>query len=157
MVGKVIEDSSVLQNIVFTTDVVVEWSALSFMKMTVFWDVAPCSLIEVYWCCRGACSHHNQGDGYSTNFYQTAWRNILEESHLHTCHCKNLKSHSCFKFGNSQVQFLKWKPPILTAAFYGFPQSLQANAGNYLETDHGHFLTVILPFDVIQLMQMRKN
>jgi hypothetical protein len=28
------------------------------MKMTVFWDVAPCSLVEVY---RGACCLHHQG------------------------------------------------------------------------------------------------
>jgi hypothetical protein len=26
------------------------------MKMTVFWDAALCSLVEVYWCFRGACA-----------------------------------------------------------------------------------------------------
>jgi hypothetical protein len=29
----------------------------------------------------------------STNFYQTACRNIPEDSHLHTCRRENLKSH----------------------------------------------------------------
>jgi hypothetical protein len=29
--------------------------ASMMMMMTVFWDVAPCSLVEVYWCFRGAC------------------------------------------------------------------------------------------------------
>jgi hypothetical protein len=29
----------------------------------------------------------------SVNFYQTTWRNIPEESHLHTSHDENLKSH----------------------------------------------------------------
>jgi hypothetical protein len=29
----------------------------------------------------------------SVNFYQTTWRNIPEDSHLHTCCCENLKSH----------------------------------------------------------------
>jgi hypothetical protein len=32
------------------------------MKITVFWVVAPCSLVEVYWRYRGACCFHNQGD-----------------------------------------------------------------------------------------------
>jgi hypothetical protein len=30
----------------------------------------------------------------STDFYQTTWRNIQEESHLHTRRRENLKSHS---------------------------------------------------------------
>jgi hypothetical protein len=29
----------------------------------------------------------------SVNFYQTTWRNNSEDSHLHTRHCENLKSH----------------------------------------------------------------
>jgi hypothetical protein len=29
----------------------------------------------------------------SVNIYQTTQCNIPEGSHLHTCHCKNLKSH----------------------------------------------------------------
>jgi hypothetical protein len=32
------------------------------MKMTVFWDVAPCSLVEDYRRFRGACCLHHQGD-----------------------------------------------------------------------------------------------
>jgi hypothetical protein len=32
------------------------------MKMTVFWVVAPCSLVEVYWCFRSACYLNHQGD-----------------------------------------------------------------------------------------------
>jgi hypothetical protein len=31
------------------------------LKMTVFWDIAPCSLVEVNWCFRGLCSVHCQG------------------------------------------------------------------------------------------------
>jgi hypothetical protein len=30
----------------------------------------------------------------STNFNQTTWHNNPEDSHLHTCHCETLKSHS---------------------------------------------------------------
>jgi hypothetical protein len=32
------------------------------MKMTVFWDVAPCSLVEIYRRFRGAYCLHHQGD-----------------------------------------------------------------------------------------------
>jgi hypothetical protein len=57
------------------------------MKMTIFWDVVPCSLVEVYRHFRGACCLHYQGDIVSTcetfvNFYQTTGRNIPEDSHL---------------------------------------------------------------------------
>jgi hypothetical protein len=61
--------------------------------MAVFWDVAPCSLVEVYQRLRGVCCLHHQGDemmeAISTsetlvNFYQTTRRYIPEDSHLHT-------------------------------------------------------------------------
>jgi hypothetical protein len=32
------------------------------MKMTVFWDVALCSLVEIYRRYTGAFTHHHQGD-----------------------------------------------------------------------------------------------
>jgi hypothetical protein len=32
------------------------------MKMAVFWDVAPCSSVQIYRCYRGACCFHHQGD-----------------------------------------------------------------------------------------------
>jgi hypothetical protein len=32
------------------------------MKMTVFWDVASCGLVEVYQHFSGACCLHHQGD-----------------------------------------------------------------------------------------------
>jgi hypothetical protein len=31
------------------------------MKMTVFWILEPCSLVDIYQCFRGACCHHYQG------------------------------------------------------------------------------------------------
>jgi hypothetical protein len=60
---------------------------------SVFWDVAPCSLVEVYRRFRGAYCFHHQGDDNgvantsktSVNFYQTTRRNILEDSHLYIC------------------------------------------------------------------------
>jgi hypothetical protein len=61
------------------------------MKMTVFWDVALCSLVEIDQSFRGAyCLHHQNlmieevcTSETSVNFYETTWRNITEDSHLH--------------------------------------------------------------------------
>jgi hypothetical protein len=56
--------------------------------MTVFWNVAPCRLVEVYRLFRGAYYLHHQSDEMeavstseaSVNFYQTTRRNIPEKS-----------------------------------------------------------------------------
>jgi hypothetical protein len=48
------------------------------MKMTVFWDVAPCSLVEISGPDDGAASTSKT----SVNFYQTTQRNNPEDSHL---------------------------------------------------------------------------
>jgi hypothetical protein len=46
-------------------------------------------------------THHPEMEAASTtetsgNFYQTTWRNIPEDSNLHTRHRENLKSHPQF-------------------------------------------------------------
>jgi hypothetical protein len=38
------------------------WKDNIKIKMAVFWDIAPCSLAEVYRRFRGACCRHHQGD-----------------------------------------------------------------------------------------------
>jgi hypothetical protein len=61
------------------------------IKMTVFWDVAPCSLAEVYQCFRGVCCcaiialmlEISGTSETSVNFYQTTWCNTPEDSHPH--------------------------------------------------------------------------
>jgi hypothetical protein len=58
-------------------------------KITVFRDVAQCSLVEVHRRFRGAYCLHHQGDRPD----QTTRRNIPEDSHLHTRRRENLKSH----------------------------------------------------------------
>jgi hypothetical protein len=75
------------------------------MKMAVSWDVAPCSLVEVYRRFRDAGCLHHQGpiialmmnavstSETSVKFYQTTRRNIPQNSHLHfrfLCHCNEL-------------------------------------------------------------------
>jgi hypothetical protein len=40
----------------------------------------------------------------SVNFYQTTWRNITQDSHLHTCSRENLKSQKTQRVSNYNVQ-----------------------------------------------------
>jgi hypothetical protein len=49
--------------------------------MTFFWDVAPCSLVDIDRHFRGAYCLYHQGDA------------LPEDSHFHTCRRENLKSH----------------------------------------------------------------
>jgi hypothetical protein len=65
------------------------------MKTTALWDVAPCSLVEIYRHFRGACCIHHQGD--KSQNYQTTRRNITGDSHLLTRLRKNLKSYHVHK------------------------------------------------------------
>jgi hypothetical protein len=54
--------------------------------MTVFWVVAPCSLVEIYRRFRGACVLMIEATSISEtsiNFYQTTRRNNPEDSHLY--------------------------------------------------------------------------
>jgi hypothetical protein len=55
------------------------------LKMTVFWVVAPCSLVEVYLMMVVASIYET-----SVKFYQTARCNIADASHLQTRHRENL-------------------------------------------------------------------
>jgi hypothetical protein len=50
------------------------------MKMTVFFDVAPCSLVEVHLRFKDAYCLHHQGDEYSS--WQISTRLQTEDSHL---------------------------------------------------------------------------
>jgi hypothetical protein len=65
----------------------------------------PCSFVEDDWCFRGAYCLHHQGSlmieavstsEMSVSFYESAWHNIPEDCHLHTCHHEKLKSQLCF-------------------------------------------------------------
>jgi hypothetical protein len=50
------------------------------MKMAAFWDIAPCSLVEVYRRFIALIEIASTSET-SVNFYQTTWRNIPEDSH----------------------------------------------------------------------------
>jgi hypothetical protein len=74
------------------------------VTITVFWDVAPCSLVEVRWCFRGDYYLHHHGDDdlmmeaistseTSADFYQTTRHNIPDDSNLYSSRRENLKSH----------------------------------------------------------------
>jgi hypothetical protein len=81
------------------------------MMTTVFWIVAPCSLVEVYRRFRGPCCLHHQGDESlimeaastpetSVNVYQTTRHNNPEDSHLKKNIRLNLGSACYQKFQN---------------------------------------------------------
>jgi hypothetical protein len=36
-------------------------------------------------------------------FYKTTWDNIPESSHIHICHCENLKSHASSFFTTAKL------------------------------------------------------
>jgi hypothetical protein len=64
------------------------------MKMTAFWDIAPCSL-EVDWCSRGVYCLHCPDDGGTLHtsatlvyFNETAWHTIPESCHLYSAHIR---------------------------------------------------------------------
>jgi hypothetical protein len=46
--------------------------------MMAVWDVAPCSLVEVYRRFRGACCFHHQGDGLKIGVQPTS-RNVVNQ------------------------------------------------------------------------------
>jgi hypothetical protein len=54
------------------------------MKIAVFWNVAPCSLVATDWRLRGALRMGAvRSSEASENIYQTTWRSIPEDSHLY--------------------------------------------------------------------------
>jgi hypothetical protein len=63
------------------------------MKFRVFWDVLPCSQVDVDGRFRGAYCLHHQGSETSDNIYLTTRKYISEDSKLHTRRRENLKSH----------------------------------------------------------------
>jgi hypothetical protein len=88
------------------------------MKMTVFWEVAPCSLVEIELHFRGAYASiiTLMMEAVSTfetlvSFCQTTRRDIPEDSHLHIrlrenlkCHLKfGIIPHVCSKLGNCEM------------------------------------------------------
>jgi hypothetical protein len=68
------------------------YRSCSKMKMTVFWDVTPCSLVW-RWVFALMMEIVSTSET-SLNFYQTTRRNIPKDGHLHTRRRENLKSHT---------------------------------------------------------------
>jgi hypothetical protein len=68
--------------------------------IAVSWVVALCSMVEAYWHFRGVRCLQHQGScpEMSVDLYRTTWCTNPEDSHLHTCCHKNLRSHTWFLF-----------------------------------------------------------
>jgi hypothetical protein len=63
------------------------------LNITAFWNVSPCSLVEVDQRFRGVYCLHCQGTEMVAYFHETTWRYIPESCHLDTLRHENLKSH----------------------------------------------------------------
>jgi hypothetical protein len=61
--------------------------------MSVFWDVAPCSLVEIDLRFIAMNMEAVSNSETSVNFYETTRLNIPEDSHLHIRGRENLKSN----------------------------------------------------------------
>jgi hypothetical protein len=70
------------------------------LKMTAFWDTAPCSLVKEDRRFRGTYSLHRHRTSVSNESNQ---RYIPESSHLHSRRHENLKSHI------SWLVFIAWR------------------------------------------------
>jgi hypothetical protein len=65
------------------------------LKMTVFWNVVPSSMLDTDRYFRGAyCLHSDEKSlsETSVSIYQNTWCNISEDSHFHNSHCEKLIS-----------------------------------------------------------------
>jgi hypothetical protein len=63
------------------------------MKMAVFWDFAPCSMVEIDQRFRGAYCLHHQGGVTVGKFLPDYMVQHPDGSHFHIHHRENLKSH----------------------------------------------------------------
>jgi hypothetical protein len=60
--------------------------------MAVFWDVAPCSQVNIDGRFIAVMMEAVNITEASVNLYETTWRNIPEDSHLHARRRENQKS-----------------------------------------------------------------
>jgi hypothetical protein len=84
--------TNVLQIIYYSMFYNTDWigNHIFMLKITAFWDIAPCSLVEVDRCFRRGTASLIRVSVY---FNKTAWCYIPESCHLHTRYHENLNSH----------------------------------------------------------------
>jgi hypothetical protein len=75
------------------------------MKKTVFWDVAPCSLVEVFWRFRGACCLHHQGDSTRLHGARSQKTSHLQAVCLFTFIMRPLKVNITQQFYTAKERF----------------------------------------------------
>jgi hypothetical protein len=72
--------------------------------MPAFWDIEPCSLVEIGGCSRDLrLPSQARCPETSVSFYQTTRRNNPDDSNLHKIHRENLKYHQhlhCLRASN---------------------------------------------------------
>jgi hypothetical protein len=72
------------------------WLSFDSVRMTAFWDIAPCSRVEVDRSFRGGYCLHHQSDE-TAMYFNEATRRYIQESCLHTRHRENRKFHDSLK------------------------------------------------------------
>jgi hypothetical protein len=81
------------------------------MKMAAFWDVALCSVVDIYRLLEELTASFTRvlimeavnSSESPVNIHQTTWCNIPEDSHLHTLRRENLKSNNFRELAIDQV------------------------------------------------------
>lgn len=68
---------------------------LTHMKMTVLCVVSPHSQVDYIHGDKAVSTSRK-----SVSFWQSTWRNIAEDNHIHTCRHQNLKIHLALKTSN---------------------------------------------------------
>jgi hypothetical protein len=96
--------------------------------MAVFWDVAPCNLIDIDRRFGGGYCQHYQVrkqavSSSATSEYRTTPRNIPEDSHIHSLRLGNLKSDRLTLFPN-----IVWNNINLMIEYYARSRSVISRA-----------------------------
>jgi hypothetical protein len=86
-----------------------EHSDLVCLKMAVFWEVAPCSLLEVYQRVRGPCCFHHQGE--LGNFLMLGW--YADHYSLNQT-CQTSSPLRCFILPDSVLELYTTRDPKCT-------------------------------------------
>jgi hypothetical protein len=81
------------------------------LKTSIFWDVNPCSLLNVIQCFGGTCRLQK-----SVDFQWTTWPYIREDRTLHYHHCENHKS--CLSVAISYHNSVSISSTVLSATIY---------------------------------------
>jgi hypothetical protein len=111
--------------------------------MTVFWVVAPCTLVEIYWRFRGVCCLHHQSDVIastsekSVTFFQNTRCSNPEYSHLQQLCFLNSNRHGKCRFIMHSITLINIQRDLVAAISFRNPLFLESsvNTASHLPTE----------------------